>query len=366
MQWKGQQVGPIGIDLGARRVRAIQLRKRQEGHEVVAASAVETDAGAGGDEDALRSQLCKVLAEGKFVGKCAATCLPSADVRVKNLRLPDMPAAELESAAIFEAQERFRDLGDDVVIRTLRAGRVGGGGQGEGQQEMILLAASRGAIEARLKLLTDVGLTVVGLEPAAMAFFRPFERFLRRESDADRSSAFVDVGRRGSRIIVARGSDIAFLKYCPVGGQAFDEAVAKALSIPPQRAGAVRQQLFEEDAGSGAPVDSAAVMEALQPGLDQLGKELGLCLRYFAVTFRGERPEYITCGGGEVISAPLVERLSQATQIPVQVGDAFRGVEGEGAWRDSVAGTSLSEWTTALGSALRTASVGARKAQVVR
>ena len=130
MYWIGQHVGPIGIDLGARRVRVLQLRQRSEGYEIVAAGGAELEPGAEQDSDVVRSKLAKVLAEQKFIGKCAVTSLPSSDVEVKSMRLPNMPEAELESAVALEARERFRDLGDDVVLRSIPVGRVGRAGDG--------------------------------------------------------------------------------------------------------------------------------------------------------------------------------------------------------------------------------------------
>jgi type IV pilus assembly protein PilM len=299
----------------------------------------------------VRSKLAKVLREQKFIGKCAVTSLPSSDVEIKSMRLPNMPEAELAPAVAFEARERFRDLAEDVVLRSIPVGRVGRAG--DEQQEVIVLAASKAAIDGRLKLLTELGLVVAGMEPAANSFFRPFERFLQRASDAPRSNAFVDLGGRGSRIIIAQGGNIVFLKTCPVGGEVFDDLVAQALSIAPRRAGALRRRCLQAEGDSPVQSDRASVMEAVKPALDQLGKEIGLCLRYFAVTFRGERPERLTCGGSEVTSPAVLDHLAEVVQMPVEVGEPWRGIDCRGLFSDADLASGLPEWTAAVGLALK-------------
>lgn len=352
MWWNRQNVGPIGIDIGARSIRALQLRRRSDALVVTAAAEASFTADAAQDADAIKAALRKVLAHGRFIGKFAATSLPADSVELRSIRLPNMPEAELEAAAAFEARERFPNLQDDYEIRTLPAGEVGRDGA-QKQQEMIVLAARRSAIDARLKLLTDLGLLVTGLEPGTNAFFRPFERFMQRAADATEANAFVDLGLRSARVIITRGREVVFLKACPFGGEVLDEAVAERLSLSVQKAGDLRRRCWsgEDDALAGEQV--AEIAEAVRPTIEQLGKEISLCLRYYGVTFRGERPESVTCGGSEARYAQLLETLSKATQMPFRVGHALRSVSSGTAFDAETLATGLPEWTTAMGLALR-------------
>jgi type IV pilus assembly protein PilM len=328
VRWTSPNAGPIAVDVGWRSIRVVQLRKgtgrsREADMSVVAAASAELDADQATDIDALRRHLSSLLSNRRFSGRDVVTCVPSGAVELKNIRLPVMPDAELESAVAFEVGDRFGGGAGKVTMRYLRAGMVGGA-EGK-QQEVIVLGARQDAIDARLDLLMRLGLRVVGMEPAFNAFFRPFERYLRRASDVEQSNAYVDIGGLGSRIIVTRGSEILFVKACPVGGAMLDERVAKGLSIDQVAAAELlRRCLYGEGVSEE---DQQKVHEAIRPALEQLGKEIGLCLRYCAVTFRGDRPDQIVCGGRDAGAEAVRTVLAEVTRMPVEAADAFRGID---------------------------------------
>ncbi len=353
VNWRGQHVGPIGIDIGARAIRMLQLRWLSDGCEVVAAGKVKLDSENAANAEVIRDGITGLLTAKRFLGKDVVVCLPNADVEIKSIRLPNMPAEELESAAEFEGLERFSNLGDKVTIRSIPAGLVGSAA--DSLQEVIILGARADGIEQRLKLLTDCGLRVVGMEHGANAFFRPFERFLERESDAEHTSTYVDMGRCGSRIIIVRGNNIVFLKNCSSGGRTLDELVAERLGISGDEAWEERSRVLTEHVDWKTDERAAEIVNAITPGLDQLGKEIGLCLRYYAVTFRGEKPDRIVFGGSEINHHAVREYLTEATQMEVVAGDSFRGIripqQLEGVFTES----GLSEWTTTIGLALKNA-----------
>ncbi len=347
MNWRQHNRAPIGLDIGAASVRGVQLRRKGRSWEVLAAGEVALAGVGDAGRDSVRDAVRQVLREHGFRGRRVVVGLPSGAIEIKNMRLPQMPEAELLAAAEFEARERFQDFGD-VIIRALPAGLVGRAG--EEQQELIVLAARKDAVEARLRMLTDLGLTVEGMEPTFSAFFRPFARFLQRSADADTTNACVDVGMRGAHVIVARGPEIVFVKACPVGGEAFDRAVADALQLPLAQARTLRRRCLADE--RAAPAEVEQVKAALQAPLEQLGREIGLCLRYYAVTFRGDRPEQVACGGSEAAYGVIRAGLSESTGLPVETSDCLRGIAAGAIFNESEMATGLPGWTTAVGLAL--------------
>jgi type IV pilus assembly protein PilM len=359
MPWRRHNSGLIGIDIGARQVRAVQMSDRQGGCAVSAAGCAALPAGRERDPVTQRQAIADLLAKHPFKGKRVCVSLPAAALTFKSVRLPRMPEEELIAAGELEVRERFSDM-REAVIRVLPAGLVGR--TGAEQYEVIVVAARSDAVTARLKLLTELGLTVAHIEPPTQAFFRPFARFLERSADAQAAGAYVDFGTLGSRIIIAGGSEIAFLKCCPVGGESLDRAVAEKLTIPVAQAAVQREKL--RTPGALDAQQAEAIREAVAPVLDQLGKEIGLCLRYYAVTFRGERPDKILGGGQEFAHAVTRERLAMATQLPVEVAPALRGIAHEGIWENAETADDAPEWTQAIGLALRGRRLVAKELQV--
>ena len=95
-----------------------------------------------------------------------------------------------------------------------------------------------------------------------------------------------------------------------------------------------------------------AVDAAVRPAWEKLGKEIGLCLRYYAVTFRGARPDTVTCLGGECLNAHHLEFLSEATGLRCRVGHPLRGMRFADGLPLKESDGPMADWTSAVGLAM--------------
>ena len=365
------RAGPIAIDFGSYALRAMQLAGREGRTRVLAAACRVYPSAAHGEapgRGAVVEALRDALAERKFVGKHVVTALTERELSVKNIRMPEMPEGELVSAVRFEAIERIPGLDEEAEIRFLPAGPVPA--SGESQQEILVLAAPAPAVHRHLELLSELGLVSAGIDAAPSAVFRPFEQYLRRADDREQVNVFVDIGWSGTRITITRGSRIAFTKSFEVGGSRFDRLVAEDRSVNLAKASELRRQVaagHSEHSESSCPVDLAAIEAvdaAVRAGIEQLGKEIGLCLRYYAVTFRGRRPDTITCVGGEALDTHLLAELSDVTGLPCRPGFPLRGLNCGGAFREEENHGPMADWTTVAGlsmKSLRCAAEGVRR-----
>jgi type IV pilus assembly protein PilM len=183
------------------------------------------------------------------------------------------------------------------------------------------------------------------------------ERFIRRKEDENDVNVLVDVGVRRSLVVIGRGRDISFVKTIDIGGQHFHEAVSRKLGITATEAEALRRRLVE----GGEPADPAArrdpvrqaVFDATRSPIEELGREISLCLRYYSVTFRGHRPTRLRLVGGEACDPQLQSLLNAALVIPVEVGRPLFSV-GTSRMKPTDRRGSMCEWALALGLCLRT------------
>ena len=392
VRWSNSKPGPIGIELGAHQLRAAQVVRSARSLEIVAAASVVTPGALDfGDPEALAtlaSPLRELLQRGRFSGRRAVLGLPLRAARIKNFRLPCMPDEELAAAVRFEARERFAGLDDEAQVRFYNAGAVASG-QGE-QAELIVLAVPGPVIRAHLALLAQLRLRAEALELPPGAMFRCFERFLQRNEDAGVVNAFFDLGESGSRLVIAQGREIAFLKTFDIGAAHLRAAVAKSFTLNDTEAAelwhSVSHGVPEADPadeaepatpGAGQPADDEtdevsatdatcvadatsaesidrlpAVREAIAPLAAQLGKELNLCLRYFSVTFRGYRPDSITAVGGLARHGLWLTALSEAAGLPVRQGHPLRHVQADRVFAGDDRRSGQPEWATALGLAM--------------
>lgn len=328
-----RQSMPIGIDFGAYSIRMMQLEPKCDGYSVIAAAHEVLPAripDSGDKRHELVVQLLKkMLTDGGFKSRRTVSCLPAVSMQYKNLRVPKMPPDELRSAVEWEAADRLGLNTDRMRLQFFDAGEVR---QGEElRREIILMAASAPDVDDHTAILTDAGLQPVCLEAVPCALARATGDKVGREGD-DRLSVVLDVGYAASKVLVLRNGRIAFFKLIDIGGRSLDEGVAQRLGLPLHEAAALRRRLgaTEDQENTQSSDDQPlfgdtrkdavqrAVHESLRTTVNDLGKELGLCLRYYSVTFRGRRPDHLHVVGGEASDPQLLTLLAENIGIEVQ------------------------------------------------
>ncbi|UCD27947.1 MAG: pilus assembly protein PilM [Planctomycetota bacterium] len=308
----------------------------------------------------------QMLSEGDFVGRDAVSALNWDDLWIRNLRIPVTPADETEELVRILATERFGLDPSDVEIRFMPAGDVRQGT--DIQQEVLVLGAGKTTIKNHINTLTRSGLQPAAIDAGPCAVFRPFTRYLQRKKDKNDVHVFVDLGYKAARVIVSRGSDLIFLKVIPIAGRQFEQTVSENLDLSPDEARQILRRLvcqYIADAeGFINQLDAdeivsenmrRAVIDTLRSVVDQLGKEMSLCLRYCSVTFRGLRYDKAHIVGGNAYNSDVLRLLSDQVGLPFYIGGPMRNIP----W-DSEAGgmnrrTGHPEWTTAVGLALKPA-----------
>jgi hypothetical protein len=78
------------------------------------------------------------------------------------------------------------------------------------------------------------------------------------------------------------------------------------------------------------------VFDATRSTMEELGREIGLCLRYYSVTFRGQRPNKLRLLGGEAADPMLLGVLNAALRFRSKRGGRS-SASTPVAWRRSIA-----------------------------
>ena len=364
---------PIALDIGYDSIKMLQLSRSGDGIHVAAWGKWRFPVG--GDVDpqhrtkqavsAVRDMLCNR----GFHGRKVVSSLSCRHLGIKNIRLPRMPANELGKAIKWEADERFNFEVTGDQLKYLKAGTVRQGT--ESRNEIIMLAVPEHIINDHLEMLAAMGLRVEHIDAEPVALFRCFDRYLRRSDDEQTASVIVDIGLSATRVVVARGRQILFLKNIPIAGQKFTEAVAGQLNITFEEAHDLRGRCIHvdsacpdgdscepdvqqgQDSSCRNPVDWS-IHDALRSEVEQLAKEVALCLRYCAVTFRGLRPTKVTLCGGEAYDRVVARMLDEQLGVPCELGQPFKGIDISGAGMGSDGHGELVEWAVCIGLATRT------------
>lgn len=310
---------PIGLDVGDHGVKLMQLASRNGKLAVTSAAQARLPEGLKADSPnylgELSNAIGQALSAGNFVGQNVVSSLPASSLQCKNLRLPTMPADELAAAVQWEAADRFGYGDKQTSAQFLVAGQVQ---QGEEQrQEIILLATKLGWVEGHVSALTENSLRpkAVDATPAALA------RLTHTWGSETDLHVMVDIGRSTTKVLIVRDGQVVFYKPIEVGGAELDSAMSGTMRIPLDEARERREALDVADAE-----EQKAIGSAIQPVISDLGREIGLCLRYYGVTFRGARPETGKLLGG-VASHNLAKSLGQASGLTLTLEGALGDID---------------------------------------
>jgi type IV pilus assembly protein PilM len=348
---------PIGVDVGHDSVKMIQLERRGDSLTVLAAARAPLPPEARTDAKARLPAAVEIIRQmlrrHSFRGRRIVTALPREFLHVRHLRIAPLPPAQLNAAVRAEAAKLlpFDAAGQ---LQFLPAGEVRQGG--ELRHEMIVLAARPGDVESYLRSLARAGIEPAALDVEPCAAFRTIERFVRRRDDELDVHVMVDVGHQGSQVVIGRGHDLSFIKLIDVGGRHFQEAVSRKLGITQDEAQALRRRLTDPvesvlPSSARDPVRNAA-NDAARGTMEQLAREIALCLRYHAVTFRGQRPARVKIIGGEAADSQLQAILNRVLMIQVDVARPLHSVDTSRMSPINRRG-SLAEWGMAFGLALK-------------
>ena len=321
------KIQPIGLDIGGRSVKMVQVAIDEDRVRVLAARKAPVDP-TQAEEDSAREKnvvdaVRQLLADGAFRGKSVVSALPIDKLRITSLRLPEAEVPQADKLLRREAVERFGLDPRNDIINYVLAGSVR---QGDDlKNEYILFAAEGDTIRSHIRILETAGLTPVGIDAPPCALFRVFERTMRRQEDREKTVIFIDVGHRFTTVVFGRGGELCFVKQIPIGIGRFNEEVASALGITVPDAELLRFKLQLDE-----PVDASMrrhVVDALNVTAEQLAAEVSLCLRYYTVTFRGKRVERTVVAGGGAYEQVLLDVLRRHLSVDVEVAEPLRGFE---------------------------------------
>jgi type IV pilus assembly protein PilM len=305
---------PLGIDLGASRVRVAYSERDTNGAAhllAVATREVEARIEEPADVDILAAVLDELVREIGARVKSAAIALPPSEASIKVVRFPKMGWAERRRAARFEA-ERF--AGWDVknvrtlvrlhaVNRTERLHAVG--------------AVREPALSARVRVLKLAGLRTAGADHCAFALRRAFPH----------ADAILDGGLQQS-VLYGFGPNGPIAVQLPGGGENVTRAIGQALAIDRVLAERRKRILGTAGAGEEARTELARSVASAVAKLRET-----MPVRRIAMAGNGAR----LCGFAEELEA------ATGALVELPVSDLLRG----GAYPEDVIRAAAPDWAMA-------------------
>jgi type IV pilus assembly protein PilM len=314
--------GPIGVDVGARSVKLVQLTA--DGSELVDAARwdlPQENEALAGSPAAVALAVRRARDGGRFRGRDAALCLSNRSLFLQNVRIPKSEGAELERHIHQEAARRFNFPVAEAEIRFIDVADVRQ--TGAVLREVIIMGALRSAIDATLEGIEAAGLIPVSVDAEPLSLLRGYAAQFRREEDNQQRTLYIHLGYSRVAVIIAEGEQTLFVKYVEIGGRQLDEAAAAGMGMKVSDAAGLRRHNGDRRADQQDPEIARSIAQAIRPVVEKLISELSMCVRYHSVTFRGKPLARAVLGGSEATSA-LAETLAGRLNLKCELSQPFR------------------------------------------
>lgn len=349
------KTGPIALDIGSNSIKMLQFTRSRGNIRLAAADKVQCKFDIAEDpkksKEFIVESIKEMLRRGAFTGIKVVSCIPNDSIKIKSLRLDPGDSEKVEGRLQEELAERFNIDSTKDEIRYITAGKVYHGS--EIKNEVIFFATDRKTIENHISIIEESGLVPEAIDPVPCAILRSFQRSMRRQADQDVIRSFIDVGNLYTTVIIGSCSQIYFIKQIPSGGKLLNESVSAKLGIGMEEAMLLRSKIQHGNIDTLNNTTIQAVADAMNHGVEELAREISLCYKYCAVTFRGDQPRDAILTGGEAYEKVFVNSLKTYLNIDVETAHPFQGIDLSNTSFAKVKDSPLCEWAVAVGLGLK-------------
>lgn len=276
---------------------------------------------------------------GEITAKRVACTIPTSHTFSRPMSLPAMDRSQIDDVVKLEAEQYIpipiENLYLDYDISRQDASGI----------ELVVVATPKNIVDSSLKFLQSAGFEPVALEPTMNATARLFNI-----SDLSHTGASLLIDFGSIAIDIAVFDQSMFVNSTISGGSdTLTNLIAKKFNITPSEAYVIKSQYGIE------PSDKTAqIMEAAQPILDPLLREVRKTMRYYDQRAAGRRSkisQIITAGGGGTIRG-LNQYLAERLGLPARSLNPWPNIDFGSLQRPSELASSM--YVTVAGEAILT------------
>jgi len=307
----------IGLDIGSSTVKAVEvsLKGKDKGFELkgLGVASLPPEAivqGAFLNSGEIVDTIREAVDVGGFKTRDAAVAVSGHSVIVKKVSLPAMNREELEDQIQWEAEQYIPFDVNEVhldfqILET---------SEGEGQMDVLLVAAKKDLVDDYVQVITEAGLNPVAIDVAAFAVENAFE--YNYDEPGDEVVALVNIGAQVVNINVVERGVPAFTRDITTGGNQYTEEIQKALSVSFEEA--ERLKLGGSGPDSGQEVVPQEVEHAVRSVTDVVIGEIARSLDFYTATAADARISKVLLSGGGSKIVGLDSAFAERTGLEVE------------------------------------------------
>jgi type IV pilus assembly protein PilM len=308
----------VGLDIGSSTVKAVELSSKGRGkdfglaHVGVARLAPEAIVqGAFLNSSAIVDAIREAIDTAKIKSKSAAAAVCGHSVIVKKVSLPTMTREELDEQIRWEAEQYIPfDVNEvNLDFQILETS------DGDGQMDVLLVAAKKDLIDDYVQVISEAGLTPAVIDVAAFAVENAFEA--NYEVGRDEVVALVNIGAQVVNINILMDGTPVFTRDITTAGNHYTEEIQKALSISFEEA--ERIKLGGKKSEDSQEVVPQEVEKAMQSVTETVIGEISRSLDFFSATSADSRIARVLLSGGSANVAGLKAAFEERTGLNAEI-----------------------------------------------
>ncbi|MBI1367843.1 MAG: hypothetical protein GC162_04230 [Planctomycetes bacterium] len=306
----------IGLDVGARLIKAVQMVGKRGSWQVAAAASFERSSQDRLPDQAELSRLAEVLDRQGFTGRQIVLAVPDDKLLSGILELPPRDSgapveqiARMELASMHRVDPQSFELSYWELPETSRARETA---------RVMAAACAHNDAEELMDLFENAGFEVVALDTSAGAIARVCD-MTHEGNEAIRP--VLDIGWRAARLVVLfKGVDIYERQLTDAGVKSLWESLASRLELESDVVDYLLTQIGLNDdpnAETAMPLDD--LHQAIREHFESMVHELGISFSYALHQYNDAAITSLTLVGGGASIPGLADHLSKALDMPVKL-----------------------------------------------
>ncbi len=307
----------VGLDIGSSSVKAVELNWKSRSNDFelthLGVAPLPPEAivqGAFLNSSAIVDAIREAVEKAKIKTKQVAAAVSGHSVIVKKVSLPNMTRDELDEQIRWEAEQYIPFDVNEVNLDFQILDE-----SGEGQMDVLLVAAKKDLIDDYVQVITEAGLTPAVVDVAAFAVENCYEA--NYDARSGEVVALINIGAQVVNINVIAGGVPTFTRDITTAGNQYTEEIQKTLSVSFDEA--ERIKLGGRPGEDTQEVVPHEVEQAMQSVTETVIGEISRSLDFYSATTADSRIERVLLSGGSAkvsgFQAAFEERTGHQVEL---------------------------------------------------
>ena len=305
----------VGLDIGSSSVKLVQLRKNAGRWAVAAAATADISGGNRRTADRKKAVLTAIRNCVRSAGietKFAVCGVGGPEVAVRGFKFPAMPADEIASAVLLEAEQVCPfNVAEGVIDYQLIP-------NGNNSVTGVLVAATKRVIKSKSEPVKQAFLTNILMDVDGLALLNCLDEC--EQSQAGSAIAILNVGCSCTSLAIKGGNNMPFIRDMSYSQE---ETTGK---VPGEKGSLTGSEPGTLSSGVNSGQNTQRPGQGLEKAFDKLIVDVTETLRYYSAEQKSALVEKIFVCGGFALVDGFVQHLGEKLPAPAVLWNPFERI----------------------------------------